>query len=195
MSPMSVAERLGVPIEQIEQVGLLASPVLPAPETLFAQAFATGESNPQEAQLLLAAAILAQSQQTTEGRLSGTLSLIAQLVSRADPYQTLGPKGAQMRQDLFPTGWEAMTKSWDRTRYAWREGMEHLLDVRPEDQPIVQALNEITRLHPAEPEPVKVHIQEQFPPPMVAFGITILGLGLTLRTVVKEIRPLRRKKR
>jgi len=192
---MSVAERLGVPIEQIEQVGLLASPVLPAPETLFAQAFATGESNPQEAQLLLAAAILAQSQQTTEGRLSGTLSLIAQLVSRADPYQTLGPKGAQMRQDLFPTGWEAMTKSWDRTRYAWREGMEHLLDVRPEDQPIVQALNEITRLHPAEPEPVKVHIQEQFPPPMVAFGITILGLGLTLRTVVKEIRPLRRKKR
>lgn len=194
MWPMSVAERLGVPLEQVEQVGLLASPVLPTPEVLFTQAFTIGEKNPAEAQLLLAAAILAQSQHTHEGRLSGALSLIAQLVSRADPYKTLGPKGAQLRQELFPTGWQAMTQSWDRTRYAWREGMEHLLDVRPEDQPIIQALNEITRLHPAEPEPVKVHIQEQFPPPMIAFGITILGLGLTLRSAVKEIRPPKRKR-
>lgn len=190
---MSVAERLGIPAETVEQVDLLASPALPSPDILFEQAFTVGEKNPAEAQILLASAILAQSQKTSEGRLSGALSLIAQLVSRADPYMTLGPKGASLREELFPTGWKAMTLSWDRTRYAWREGMEHLLGVRPEDKPIVQALNEITRLHPAEPEPVKVHIQEQFPPPMIAFGLTVLGLGLTLRTAIREIRPSKKR--
>lgn len=191
---MSVAKRLGIPPEHVEQVSLLANPGLPNPEVLFRQAFATGESNPREAQILLAAAILSQSQQTAEGRLSGALSLIAQLVSRADPFMTLGPKGAVLRQELMPTGWEAMTKSWDRTRYAWREGMEELLSVSEEDRPLVQALDEITRLHPADPEPVKVAIQEQFPPPMVGFALTLLGLGLTLRGVIKEIRPSPKKK-
>ena len=185
---MSVAERLGIPPEQIEQVGLLNNPVLAPADTLFAAAFSTGEKNPAEAQTLLAAAIISQAQQTAEGRLSGALSMIAQLVSRADPMMTLGPKGAELREQLMPTGWQAMTHSWDRTRYAWREGMEQLLDVKQEDQRVVQALNEITRLHPSEPEPVKVHIQEQFAPPVVTFIISALGLAFTARTVIKEIR-------
>ncbi len=191
---MSVAERLGVPIEQVEKIDLLMAPVLPSPERLFAETFRIAEQDPQTAQVLLAAAIMAQGQRTPEGRLSGTLSLIAHLVASADPMKTLGPDGAQLRHELLPTGWQAMTQSWQKTRYAWREGLEHLLDVQADQTATVQALNEITRLHPAEPEPVSVAIQEQFPAPVVAFGLTIFGLALTARTALKEMRQARRRR-
>lgn len=186
---MSVAERLGVSIEQIEQVELLKHHVLPGPDQLFETAFNTAQQNPEHAQLLLAAALLSTAQHTAEGRLSGALSLMAPLVARADPMKTLGPDGAQLRAQLLPSGWIAMSKSWDKTRYAWREGMQELLDANTaEDAPVVQALYEITRLHPAEPEPVAVAIQETFPAPKVAFAVTVIGMAFTVRTVLKETR-------
>jgi hypothetical protein len=212
---MSVAERLGVPVEHIEQVSLLSAHVLPMPDALFSEvfrlvaeaskgaqgyaAFGSQESVPapvdhslREAQILLAAALLSQAQQTAEGRLSGALSLMAPLVARANPMKTLGPEGAALRSELLPAGWKAMSTNWEKLRYAWREGMEHLLDVGPEDSATVQALNEITRLHPAEKEPVSVAIQESFPAPKIAFAVTVIGMFFTMRTVVREVNGRRR---
>lgn len=193
---MSVAERLGVPETQIQNVDLLNTHALPTPDALFDQAFSVCQSNPEEGQLLLAAALLSQAQHTPEGRLSGALSLLAPLVARADPMKTLGPEGAALRSELLPSGWKAMSQSWEKLRYAWREreGLPTLLDVRPDDQTTVQALNEITRLHPAEPEPVSVAIQESFPAPRIAFAVTVLGMAFTLRTVIRDLnRPKRRR--
>lgn len=190
---MSVAERLRIPVERIEQVALLRTHYLAPPHNLFVAAFRVAESNPEEGQLLLAAAILSQAEKTAEGRLSGALSMIASLVAHADPLKTLGPDGAQLRNELLPSGWESMTQSWMQTRYAWREGLEKLLSVTPSEAPVVQALNEITRLHPAEREPVSVHIQESFPAPKVAFAITVVGMVFTMRTVFKEVKSTRRR--
>jgi len=188
---MSVAERLRIPVERIEQVSLLRTHFLAEPRKLFAEAFRIAEQNPEEGQLLLAAAILSQAEKTAEGRLSGALSMISSLVAHADPLKTLGPEGATLRTELLPSGWESMTLSWMQTRYAWREGLETLLDTTPSEAAVVQALNEITRLHPAEREPVSVHIQESFPAPKVAFAITVLGMAFTLRTVFKEVKSRR----
>lgn len=140
--------------------------------------------------MLLAAALLQKAQSTNEGRLSAALSMIAQLVAKADPQRTLGPPGAELRAHLIPSGWMAMADSWEKTRYAWREGMEVLLGAEqsPSSRATVQALNEITRLSPAEPEPVKVHIQESFPAPKIAFAVTAIGLGFSLRSFIKEWR-------
>lgn len=210
---MSIAERLGVAPEVIEDVDDLSDGLLPPAEKLFESSFGLvkkvstdesyGRAGPasvrtkeqlQEAQLLLAAAILDRAQKTNEGRLSGALSMIAQLVARADPEKTLGPEGAQLRHHLLPNGWISMTESWERTRYAWREGMEVLLDANAtsEGRALVQALNEITRLHPAESDPVKVHIQETFPAPKVAFALTAIGLAFSARTFIKEVRSVKK---
>lgn len=191
---MSVAERLGIPVEHIESVDVLNSHVLAPADKLFEEAFRIAQEQPAKAQTILAAALLSQAQQTSEGRLSGALSLIAPLVARANPMKTLGPEGATLRAELLPSGWIAMSRSWHKTRYAWREGLEHLLDVRPEDQATIQSLNEITRLHPAEPEPVSVSIQESFPAPKVAFAVTILGMAFTMRTVIREMSLARRRR-
>lgn len=209
---MSVAERLGISPESVEEVETLNALVLPNADALFREAFGKvdtikaraetygddsldkrSKAELHKAQLLLAAAILDKAQNTSEGRLSGALSLISQLVAKADPEKTLGPSGAALRQHLIPNGWIAMTGSWERTRYAWREGLEHLLDANatPEGQAIAQALNEITRLHPADPEPVKVNIQETFPSPIVAFTLSVIGVGLSLRGFVREMKGKR----
>jgi hypothetical protein len=191
---MSLADRLGVEPSKIEQVASLMTPALLPPDRLFEEAFQTAEKEPEQAQLLLAAAILSQAQQTHEGRLSGALSLLAQLVASANPLKTLGPDGAELRHELMPSGWVITMRSWPRFRYAWREGLESLLDVGPHGQATVQALNEITRLHPSEPDPVPVAIQEQFPAPKVAFVLTLVGLGFTVRTALKEMRQGRRRR-
>ena len=203
---MSVAERLGVPVEHVENVGMLKGGVLPSSQLLFNEAFGMVRSCAQgtaygrdpgdtsadpkllEAQMLLAAAILDKAQSTSEGRLSAALSMIAQLVAKANPSKTLGPEGAELRSHLIPSGWMEMSSSWEKTRYAWREGMESLLDAgeNPSSRAVVQALNEVTRLSPSEPEPVKVNIQESFPSPKIAFAITAIGIGLSLRSFTKE---------
>jgi len=171
-------DRLGLPREEMGNLPILAGRALPDPNTLFDQAFEGAEEHPQESQTLLAAALLSQARNTPEGRLSGALALIAKLVARANPDMTLGPRGSELREHLMPNGWRYTAQSWGRLRYAWREGMRDLLDVHEHD-PIADALDEITRLNPAEPEPVSVAIQEQFPPPTVGFAITVLGLSLT----------------
>jgi hypothetical protein len=213
----AVAERLGIPVERVEQIGYLKSPSLPQAKQLFDQAFsmvdhvakrdtyaamygdaarfpAGDENTLEEAQILLAAALLEKAQSSSDGRISGALALIAQLVAKADPQKTLGPAGQALRQHLMPNGWEAMTRSWEHVRYAWREGMAQLLDANATaaGRAIVQALNEITRLQPGEPEPVRVNIQESFPAPRVAFAVSVIGLALTARSLIKEFRTKKR---
>jgi len=52
----------------------------------------------------------------------------------------------------------------------------------------VQALDEITRLNPADPEPVSVAIQEHWPNPKIAFGITVAGLGISIYSMYTAMR-------
>jgi hypothetical protein len=48
------------------------------------------------------------------------------------------------------------------------------------DEGIFQALDEITRMSPKEPEPVSVAIQEQWPTPTITFAVSALGLGIAV---------------
>jgi hypothetical protein len=199
-------QRLGVTQAQVQQVDLLQGTALPEANTLFDQAFARAQTDANEAQVLLAAALLSQARQTAEGRLSAALSLLAKLVANADPMYTLGPTGAEFREHSMPNGWRYTAQSWQRLRYAWREprGLKDILGVDPND-PIADALDEITRLSPAEPEPVSVAIQEQFPPPRIGFAITIVGLGISFwgisrtwsreKELEREVRRAKRTKR
>lgn len=196
---MPLAERLGVPTEQIARVDCLAGPHLGAPEDLIKQAFETGATDPDAAQMMLAASILSQAQKTVEGRLSAALSLLARLVAKADPRKTLGPDGAVARQEFMPNGWRYTLSSWPRLRYAWREGLRDLLDVRPEDEATADALDEVTRMSPAEPEPVSVAIQESWPQPRVAFGVAFAGLAVSGYTLWRNLheadRPVKRRRK
>ena len=173
-------QRLGVTQAQVKEVDLLQGTALPDADTLFDQAFARAQIDALQAQTLLAAALLAQGRQTAEGRLSVALVLLAKLVARADPMYTLGPTGTPIRERVMPNGWRYTAQSWQRLRYAWREpdGLRALLGVESGD-PIGDTLDEVTRLSPAEPEPVSVAIQEQFPPPRIGFAITMIGLGVS----------------
>lgn len=191
---MSVAERLGITTDKAEQYGVLQPTTIGNSDALFDEAFKVGEKDPARAQILLASALLSRAQETSEGRLSAALSLMARLVANADPMMTMGPNGHHLRNEIMPSGWKEMSTSWKKLRYAWREGMVDLLSVSPENEGIVQALDEVTRLHPAEPEPVTVAIQEQFPHPKIAFMVTIIGLGFTFRTFMKEIRGVGKKR-
>lgn len=173
---MGLAERLGVPEDAIARVPLLNAPKLADPETLLTAAFEAGPGNKEAAGLLLASAILSQAQRTTEGRLAATLSLLSRLVARADPDRTLGPDGAAWRALALPNGWRYALGSWPRIRYAWREGMRDFLQVRPDDLAVAEALDEVTRMNPAEAEPVAVAIQESWPQPTVSFGVSVLSL-------------------
>jgi hypothetical protein len=196
-------QRLGVTEAQVRQVDLLRGTALPDPNTLFDAAFARASVDEHEAQTLLAAAILSQARSTSEGRLAAALTLLSKLVARANPMKTLGPDGSDIRDYAMPNGWRHTAQSWQRLRYAWRDrlGLRDLLDVEPGD-PVGDALDEITRMSPAEPEPVSVAIQEQYPPPRIGFAITIVGLGISFygihralqreKKVEEELRKIRR---
>lgn len=185
---MPLSERLGIPREQVDAVDLLAVPVLPPPEMLIQAAFERGPQNPAQAQTLLAAAILSQATKTQEGRMAAALSLLARLVAHADPLKTLGPDGASMRKEFMPNGWRYTLASWPRLRYAWREGLQDLLTIREEDAAIVHALDEVTRLSEAEPEPVSVQIQESWPQPRIAFGVAFASLMISGWSMSRALR-------
>ena len=176
---IDLAQRLGVAPQHVDRFHELSAPQLADPDTLLDKAFALGPADPEGAQAMLAAAILSGAQRISDGRHAAALALLAPLVGQANPDKTLGEAGAHVRSEVMPNGWRYTLGSWDRLRYAWREGLEDLLDVDPEDAGIVNALNEVTRLTPAEPEPVKVAIQEQFPHPKVAFLVTMIGFTFT----------------
>lgn len=182
-------KRLGVSLGQVESVDLLSRPVLPDANTLFTRCFERAKSSPEEANILLGAALLAQARQTSEGRLSAALALLAKLVSRADPMMTLGPSGSDARDFAMPNGWRYTAQSWHRLRYAWREpgGLKFILGVQPGDD-VADALDEVTRISPAEPEPVSVAIQESFPPPKIGFAITIIGLGISFYGIHRSLK-------
>lgn len=224
---MRLAARLGVSDAEIAHLPMLQSTSLPETGALLDEAFRVAPTDPQGGQILLASAILSEATRTTEGRHAAALSLLSPLVAKADPYMTLGPKGADLREDLMPNGWRYTINSWERLRYAWREGLWKLLgldrrEALTEEAPdafgeaqgatevgkpaetqvretgaIVSALDEVTRLSPAEPEPVKVAIQEQWPNPRISFFVAAASLGLTGWTAwykVKEIKKARRRR-
>ena len=179
-----LARRLRVPVEQLERVGALQVAVLPDPETLFSAALNSPQQDPEASQIALAAALLSAAEHSQEGRMRAGLTLLSKLVVRADPMMTLGPEGAEMRARILPKGWRGATSSWMSFRYAWREGMRHLLGV-PEDETsaedaIADALDELTRLHHAEAEPISVAIQQSWPPEPIGGLVTIVGLGFTV---------------
>ena len=184
---MPLAERLGVPVEQVSRVDLLQVPALPEPEKLISAAFERGPSDPEAAQVLLASAMLAQAQRTAEGRMSATLSLLARLVAHADPRRTLGPEGATIRHEIMPNGWRYTLASWPRLRYAWREGMRDLLQPSEANLGIADAIDEVTRMNEAEPEPVSVAITETWPQPRIAFAVTAAGLAIAGYTMYRQL--------
>jgi len=187
----TLAERLGVPAERVESIDLLRTPRLPDPEKLLEAAFAAGAQTPDDAAVLLGAAALSLSQSIPDGRHAVTLALLAPLLAQSDPYMTLGPTGAEIRAEVMPNGWRYTLTSWPRLRYAWREGMQRLLRVDAEDQRVVEALHEATRMNPAEPEPVSVAIQEQWPAPAVSFAVAGTSLLLTGWQILRANRSRR----
>lgn len=179
-----LAKRIGL---NEEQAGRLNGDELSlGSEVLFRKAFELGPTDPEGASALLGCALLAKAHETKDGRLKSALLLLARLASRADAKKTLGPMGQATRDELLPTGWVEMASSWQRLRYAWREGLVDLLDAPEEEHATVEALDELTRMHPNEPEPVSVNIQEVFPSPYISFGVSALGLLLSMRLMWRD---------
>lgn len=164
-------------------------------DALFSKAFEVAPEDPKNGTMLLGCALLAVAHETTDGRHKSALLLLARLVGNADGRMTLGPPGASKRSELFPTGWKEMAHSWPRLRYAWREGLEDLLSPPESEQATVLALDEITRIHPAEKEPVPVTIQEVFPSPVVSFIVSAAGLALSMRLMFKDWQSGSRRRR
>lgn len=178
---MAIAQRLGIHPNKVEQLDLVVGTRIREPKDLLAAAFKAGPVAPKKASILLGTAILAQAERTAEGRLAAALALLAPLVAQADARKTLGPEGATIRMDIMPNGWEHTLTSWGRLRYAWREGMGKLLDERKEHRFVYSALDELTRMSPAEPEPITVSITEKWPTGPAG---TLLTLGGGLLTVI-----------
>jgi len=186
---MDLAERLGVAPEQVDRLHLVERGHLRDPDTLLSEAFALGQDDPEAAQTLLAAALLSAGRQTQDGRHASMLMMLAPIVAHSDPLKTLGPDGEHARAQAMPNGWKHTLASPDRLRYAWREGMEEILDLQRVDPSVINAMDEVSRLAVAEPEPVRVAIQQTFPAPKVAFGVALISLLFSLRGWWTEIRP------
>lgn len=186
-----LSRRLGVDDEVVERV-VHPDDAYVISDVLFEKAFSAGPGDPIAASVLLAHAILRKAQETPEGRLKSALCLVARLVANADAKKTLGPKGRSTRDELMPAGWKETMGSWPKFRYAWREGLVDLLEPSEDEHATVEALDELTRMHSNEPEPVSVHIQEVFPSPPVSFALSALATILALRTAVVEVRRYRK---
>lgn len=190
---MDLAERLDIPREHAEAYGLVERGRLRPPAPLIGEAVRLGPNDPAGAQAKLAAAVASAGERTSEGRHAAALTLLAPLVARADPMMTLGPNGAELRAEIMPNGWLHTLSSWERLRYAWLTGLPGLLGLRGEDRLVVNALNQVMRLTEAEPEPVKVAIQEQWPAPAIAFGVGIIGILVSGINVYQGLRSARRR--
>lgn len=185
-----LAKRIGLPEEEMGR--LQGDELSYGSEALFGKAFEIGPSDPKTATMLLGCALLATAHETKDGRLKSALLLLARLVSNADGKKTLGPAGADLRAELMPVGWRETAHSWQRVRYAWREGLARLLEPDESEAATVEALDELTRMHPAEPEPISVNIQEVFPSPWISFSVSALGLALSLRALAIDYRRRRK---
>lgn len=185
-----LSRRLGLQEEEAER--LRGDELSYGSEALFAKAFEVAPQEPESGSVLLGCALLARGHETKDGRLKSALLLLARLVAKADGNKVLGPEGAALRQELLPTGWKEMSESWQRLRYAWREGLCKLLDPDESERATVDALDELTRMHPNEPEPVAVNIQEVWPSPWISFTVSGLGLLISLRAMASEYRGRRR---
>lgn len=189
----SLADRLGLPDAAVSRAASGGDLLGPA-DGLFDRAFAAGPTDPASAQVLLAAALLSRSQESSDGRLKTVLCLLARLAGKAPVDKSLGPLGRAMRDDLLPSGWKETTKSWPKIRYAWREGLSELLDPPDSEEATVEALNELTRMHANEQDPVPVAIQEVWPSPPVTLALSLIGTALAIRPVVQEVRTFHRKR-
>jgi hypothetical protein len=194
MRRVSLHDRLGVDVQVVDRFGLLQSAVLPDPKELFDAALEVAPSDPDGAKGLLAAALLSTAERSDEARLMAALPLIAQLVARTDPKMTLGRSGEVVRTHAMPNGWRYMSESYERVRYAWRNGLRELLTDDPALSAIKVALDEVTRLYPGEPEPTRVVIQEQWPSARAAGLISIASLMLSAWAVRDSLPGLSKKK-
>jgi hypothetical protein len=66
--------------------------------------------------------------------------------------------------------------------------MRGFLQVTPERTAIAEALDEVTRMNPAEAEPVAVAIQEVFPQPSLGFAVSVLSLMVSGWALSRELR-------
>ena len=187
-----LAKRIGLPEEEMGR--LQGDELSYGSEALFGKAFELAPSDDKTGTMLLGCALLAKAHETKDGRLKSALLLLSRLVANADGKKTLGPAGAELRDELIPVGWKETSGSWQRIRYAWREGLVQLLDPDESEASTVEALDELTRMHSNEPEPVAVNIQEVFPSPWVSFSVSALGLALSLRMLVVDYRRPRRRR-
>jgi hypothetical protein len=187
-----LARRLAIPVELAQRAGLTDPKLLKDPAALIQAAAQVGPKDPEAASALLAAAVLGQSEQGADPRLSTFLRLLASMVSHSKASLLLGPEGSALRAQLMPNGWLYTIQSWPRSRYAWREGMTQLLEVGPEDVDRLHALDEITALSGSEAEPVSVVIQDVWPPKPVTTILTLIGMIVTSLGLYREFGPKRK---
>lgn len=189
-----LADRLDVGPEVLERAGLTTIETLGESSPLIDLAVQLGPSDPEASAAALGAALLSHAQRESDERLAVALTMLAPLIARSDARLLLGPEGRELRRELLPNGWKNAIRSWERMRYAWREGLYQLLSLHPEhDRTIVHALNEITRLNPKEAESVKVAIQEVWPPKKAQTAITLAGMAFTIWGIMREIRASKRR--
>lgn len=187
-----LARRLAISVELAQRAGLTDPKLLKDPAALIQAAAQVGPKDPEAASALLAAAVLGQSEQVADPRLSTFLRLLASLVSHSKASLLLGPEGSALRAQLMPNGWLYTIQSWPRSRYAWREGMTRLFEIGPEDTDRLHALDEITALSGSEAEPVSVVIQDVWPPKPVTTILTLIGMIVTSFGLYREFGPKRK---
>ncbi len=187
-----LSRRLG--LEEEDAARLQGDELTFGSEALFSKAFELAPENPTDGATMLGVALLCKAHETKDGRLKSSLLLLARLVANADGNKVLGPEGSELRHELLPTGWKEMADSWQRLRYAWREGLVKLLDPDESEASTVEALDELTRMHSNEPEPVSVNIQEVWPSPWISFAVSGLGLAISIRAMASDYRRGNRRK-
>ena len=179
-------ERFGAAREQVERAGLFGA--LPDPLTLLRKAYEAGPSDPDVSRVYLAAAMLSASERTSDGRLAAALKVASRIVAAySSPELALGPEGDRVRDDALPGGWMGALTNWERFRYAWLRGMDVLLGAE-RDERLRGVVDELVRMDGGEREPMRVAIQEKWPPDEVAVTLSVLGIGLSAWGIYRELR-------
>ena len=162
--PSDLHQRLALEDHDLQVARELQKPGHEPASDLARRACEIAPQEPERGLLTLAAAMVSKADHTADGRLSAALILLAPLVADSDPYVVLGPQGDGpiIREHALPAGWPATIQSWEKLRFAWREGLQELLRIDADDERSVAALNQLTRLHPGEEEPIRVAIKETY---------------------------------